>query len=78
MRYIFAALVGGLVVGATIAVSASTVFPPVSVLQEQLHAVPGGIIPKDVYYAGHLFHPRYMGAHALANGKYAIIVQLDR
>lgn len=59
-----------------IAAPALGIFPPVSVLQDELAMHPGDALPRLIPYAGRIFHPHYVGARALGNGRYAVIVDL--
>jgi hypothetical protein len=64
-----------LLLGAVIAFAAD--YPPVSVLQDELHAHPGDTIAREIPYRGRKFVPRYLGAIALGNGVYSVKLKLD-
>lgn len=60
------------------AARAASDFPAVGILQEQLHARPGDVLPRAIVHRGRLFRVRYLGARALPNGIYAVMIRLEK
>lgn len=52
-------------------------YPPVGVLQDQLHAHPGDAIARLIPYRGRLLQPRYLSSRHDGGGVYTVRIKLD-
>jgi hypothetical protein len=69
----------------SIVASASTVYPSVAELEQQLHLVRGGMFPREVLSNGVVYRTFYLRGCAslkscgvLRDGEYAVIVKLEK
>jgi hypothetical protein len=69
LAFVVLALAGGIVHAAD--------YPPVGILQDQLHAHPGDAIARLIAYGGRLLQPRYLSARHDGGGVYTIRIKLE-
>lgn len=55
---------------------AASAYPPVSVLEQELHAAPGVSINKLVPWNGRLFQPYYVKSVSNGKGEYLVTIRL--